>query len=63
MFLFLNCTRFGFELVIQKMSKMKILKTTHLTYLVIFHLKVIACPNVNLPQIYGHNPQKHPFVI
>jgi hypothetical protein len=55
--------RFGFELVSQKMSEMKILKITHLTYLVIFHLKVIACQNFNFPHTYGHNCQKHPFVI
>jgi len=61
--MFLDYTRFGFELVSQKMSKMKILKINHLTYLVIFHLKMIVCQNVNLPHIYGHNPQKHLFVI
>jgi hypothetical protein len=63
MFLFLDYTTFGFELVSQKMSKMKILKIAHLTYLVIFHLKVISCQIYNLPHTYGHNPQKHPFVI
>ncbi len=63
MFLFLECTRFGFELVSQKMFEMKILKMNHFTYLVIFHLKVIVCQNVNLPHACGHRPQKHPFVI
>jgi hypothetical protein len=63
MFLFLDCTRFGFELVNQKMFEMKILKMTHVTYLVIFHLKMIVCQNVNLSHTYGHRPQKHPFVI
>jgi hypothetical protein len=63
MFLFLDCTRFGFELVNQEMFEMKILKMNHLTYLVIFHLKVIVCQNVNLPHTYRHGPQKHPFVI
>jgi hypothetical protein len=61
--MFLDYIRFGFELVNQKMFKMKILKIAHLTYIVIFHLKVIVCQNVNLPHTYGHNPQKHPFVI
>jgi hypothetical protein len=63
MFMFVDCTKFGFELVSQKMFEMKLKKITHLTYLVIFHLKVIVCQNVNLPHTYGHNPQKHPFVI
>jgi hypothetical protein len=63
MFLFLDCTEFGFELVNQKMFEMKIKKMTHLAYLVIFHLKMIVCQNVNLPHTYGHRPQKHPFVI
>ncbi len=63
MFMFLDYTRFGFELVSQKMSEMKILKITHFTYLVIFHLKMIVCQNVNLSHTYGDNPQKHPFVI
>jgi hypothetical protein len=31
---------------------------THVTYLVIFHLKMIVCQNVNLPHIDGHHPQK-----
>jgi hypothetical protein len=39
MFLFLDYIRFGFELVIQKIFESKILKMTHLTYLVIIHLK------------------------
>jgi hypothetical protein len=43
MFTFLDCIKFGFELVNQKMFEMKICKMTHLTYLVIFHLKVIVC--------------------
>jgi hypothetical protein len=47
-----------FELISQKMFEMKILKITHLTYLIIFHLKVIVFQNVNLPHTYGHNPQK-----
>jgi hypothetical protein len=62
MFLFLECTRFGFELRNQKMFEMKILKMTHLTYLVLFHLKVIVCQNVNLSLTYYQRPQKHPFV-
>jgi hypothetical protein len=61
--LFLDYIRFGFELVNQKMFEMKIFKMTHLTYLVIFHFKVIVCQNVNLPHTYGHRPQKHTFVI
>jgi hypothetical protein len=63
MFLFLNYIKFGFELVNYKMFEMKIKKITHLTYLVIFHLNVIVCQNVNLPHTYSHNPKKHPFVI
>jgi hypothetical protein len=58
----LDYTRIGFELISQKKFEMKNLKT-HFTYLLIFHLKVIVCQNVNLPHTYGHNPQKHPFVI
>jgi hypothetical protein len=50
MFLFLDYTRFGFELVNQKMFEMKILQMTRFTYLVIFHLKVIVCQNV-LPML------------
>jgi hypothetical protein len=63
MFLFLDYTRYGFELVNQKMFEMKILKMTHLTYLVIFHSKIIVCQYVNLPHTYGRQPQKHTFVI
>jgi hypothetical protein len=62
-FCFLDCTRFKFKLLNQKMFEMKILKMTHFTYLVLFHLKVIVCQNVNLPHTYDHHPQKHPFVI
>ncbi len=32
------------------------------TYLVIFHLKMIICQNVNLPHICDHRTKKHPFV-
>jgi hypothetical protein len=60
-FLFLDFTRFKFELINQKMFEMK--KITHFTYLVIFHLKVIVYQNVNLLYTYGHNLQKHSFVI
>ncbi len=63
MFMFLDCTRFGLELVNQKMFEIEFLKMIHLTYLVIFHLKVIICQNVNLQHTYGHHPQKQPFVI
>jgi hypothetical protein len=63
MFLFLDYTRFGFQLINQQMFEMKILKMIHLTYLVIFHLEVIVCQNVNLSHTYGHHPQKHPFMI
>jgi hypothetical protein len=59
---FFNCTKCGFELVSQKMFEMKIKKMTHLIHLVIFHLKMIVCQNVNLPHTYGHRPSKHPFV-
>jgi hypothetical protein len=61
--MFLDYTKFGFELVDQKMFEVKIFKMTHLTYFVIFHLKVIVCQNVNLPHVYGYSPKKHPFVI
>jgi len=54
MFLFLDYTRFEFELVNQKMFEIKILKMTHLIYLVIFHLKMIIYQNINLPHTYGH---------
>jgi hypothetical protein len=42
---------------------MKILKMAYFAYIVIFHLKMIVCQNVNLPHIYGHFPKKHPFVM
>jgi hypothetical protein len=45
------------------MFEMKIKKMPHLTYLVIFHLKVIICRNVNLQHIYDHRFEKHQFVI
>jgi hypothetical protein len=54
---------FSFQLINQKMFEMKIQKMAHLTYLVIFHLKVIVCQNVNLPHTYVHHFEKHPFVI
>jgi hypothetical protein len=63
MFLFLDYTKFGFELVSQKTFEINFFKMTHLTYIVIFHLKVIVCQIFNLPQTYGHHPQKHQFVI
>ncbi len=52
----MDYVRFGFELINQKIFEMKILKMTHFTYLVIFHMKVIVCQNVNLPHAYGHWP-------
>jgi hypothetical protein len=61
--MFLDYTRFGFKLLNQKMFEIKILKMTHLTYIVIFQLKMIVYQNVNLPHTYGHHPQKHPFLI
>jgi hypothetical protein len=54
----LDCTRFGFELLNQKMLEMKFFKMAHLTYFVIFHLKVIIFENVNLPHTYGHRLEK-----
>ncbi len=63
MFLFFDYDRFRFELVNQKMFEIKILKMTHLTYLVVFRLKVIVYQNVNLSHTYGLCPKKHPFVI
>jgi hypothetical protein len=62
-FFFFDNIRFWFELVNQKMLKMKIFKMAHLTYLVIFHLKMIICHNVNLSHTYGHHHEKHSFVI
>jgi hypothetical protein len=57
-------SRFSFQLINQKMFEMKIQKMAHLTYLVIFHLKVFVCQNVNLPHTYYvHHSEKHPFVI
>jgi len=50
--MFLDCIRFGFELFNQKTFEMKILKMTHLTDIVFFHLKMIVCQNVNLPHTY-----------
>jgi hypothetical protein len=49
-FLFLDFTRFKFELINQKMFEMK--KITHFTYLVIFHLKVIVYQNVNYQTLH-----------
>jgi predicted N-acetyltransferase YhbS len=63
MFLFLDYTRFGFELVNQNMFEMKILKMTRFTYFVIFHLKMIVCQNVNLSHTYDHRFENHQFVI
>jgi hypothetical protein len=63
LFMFLNCTKFGFEFVSQKIFEMKILKITRVTYLVISHVKMIVCQNVDLPHSYDHHPQKHPFMI
>ncbi len=63
MFLFLDYTGFGFEILDQKKFEMKNLKMTCLTYLVIFHLKLIVDQNVNLSHTYGHCLQNHPFVI
>jgi hypothetical protein len=54
----LDYIRFWFELVNQKMLEMKILKMANFTYLVIFHLKMIICQNVNLSLAYGHHPKK-----
>jgi hypothetical protein len=61
--MFLDCTRFGFELINQKVFEMKILSFSHLTYLVIFHLKMIVYQNVNLSHTYGCRTQKRPCVI
>ncbi len=55
---FLDNTRFRFELVNQKMFEMKISKMAHFTYLVIFHLKMIVCQNINFPHTYGYCPKK-----
>jgi len=49
--------------VAKKMFEMKILKMTHLAYLIVSNLKVIVCQNVNLSHTYRHHPQKHPLVI
>ncbi len=35
----------------------------HLTFLIIFHLKMIVCQIFNLPHIYGHHLKKTPFMI
>jgi hypothetical protein len=61
--MFLDCIKIGFELISQKKFEMKFKKLIHFTYLVIFHLKVIVCQNVNLSHTYCHCPQKHPFLI
>jgi hypothetical protein len=58
-----HCTSFWFELMNPKMFEMEFLKMTHYTYLVIFYLKFIFCPNFNLPHTYHHHPKKNPFVI
>jgi len=42
---------------------MEIKNIANLTYLVIFHLKVIVYQNVNLPLAHGHHPKKHSYVI
>jgi hypothetical protein len=55
--MFLDYTKFGFELVNQKMFEMKIKKMVFLTYIVIFHLKVIVCQNINLQHIMVINPK------
>jgi hypothetical protein len=53
----LDCTNFAFELFNQKMFEMNFFQMTHLTYLVIFHLKMTICQNVKLPHTYGHHPK------
>jgi hypothetical protein len=52
--IFFNGIKFGFELVNQKIFEMKMSKMAHFTYLVIFHLKIIVCQNINLPHTYGY---------
>ncbi len=42
---------------------MKIKNMVHLTYLDIFHLKMIICQNVNLPHSYGHCREKYQVVL
>jgi hypothetical protein len=39
------------------MFEMEIKLMANLIYLVIFHLKVIVCQNVNLTHAYGHHPK------
>jgi hypothetical protein len=55
MFLVLNYINIWFELIIQKIIEMKILKMAHL---VIFHLKMTICQIFNLPCIYGQCPKR-----
>jgi hypothetical protein len=44
-----------FEIIFKKM--------VHLTYIVIFHFKMIIYQNINLPYNYEHHPEKHQFMI
>jgi len=44
------------------MFEMKIEKIAHLTYIVIFHLKVIVCQNVSLPQTYCNHMESRCLV-
>jgi hypothetical protein len=48
-----------FELVNQKMFKMEFSKMAHLTFLVIYHLKVIVCQNFNLSHTYSYCLEKN----
>ncbi len=54
---------FWFELFNKKTLEMKILKIAHLTFLVIFHLKVIVCQKYIYCILMVIGLKKNPFLI
>jgi hypothetical protein len=57
-FLFYTTLGFVLNYSTKKHLKRNFKKWLHLTFLVIFHLKMIICQNFNLPHIYGHCLEK-----
>jgi hypothetical protein len=47
----------------EKQFEIIFLKMVHLTYIVIFHFKMIIYQNINLSHNYEHHPEKHQFMI
>jgi hypothetical protein len=49
---------FGFGLMNKKKFEIIFFKMVHLTYIVIFHFKMIIYQNINLSHNYEHHPEK-----